>query len=373
MLRSFSSLLALVALLAACGDDAASTPLAVDDGGAGDSSVDGGLSSDAALRSDGSSSDAFSGDGGPCAVQRHSIASPDGSTLIAVDPAGVIYSVSKTAIYSFSSSAPSPKVLFAGPVWATASASTPQAITTSTHLYVPTDAGLLRFSTSTGTKELVSSELVYGGMVVEGAFAYYTNTNGEVRRLDLGSLPATSTIFAKQGLDYQNAYVAVAGTNLIVGDGNGVYMLPLGGGARTQLWSPAGKPPEYLYGFGGTSTHAFVSAFHFNSTHAGIGRLALDGSSGGAVDWFSNSGGDDYPFHGMPSQSNHAPLVAGGIVLAMQTGALQAKITLQRQPLPSGTACVFDTFAVTQVLNEAASGHTFAWADTTQVVWYDLP
>ena len=232
------------------------------------------------------------------------------------------------------------------------------------------DGGAMRISLASGAVEpLVSAPL--GGFALHGATAFFSDTNGDVRRLELAA-PATSTVAYHQGLDYQNGELAVDDTGVTIrGTVNGGHVLfrePLAGGARQSLFT---GPNEYFTGLAIDGRHAYVMAQHFNgSAHDGIGRVLLDGSSGGHMEWLT-ADGDHVAFNTQPGSGGPAPLTADSLIVSVMVAG-GSKAILKRVNKTTGATCQLpgDGVAIAYV----AGPQTFFWVGSDLALhWLLLP
>ncbi len=238
---------------------------------------------------------------------------------------------------------------------------------------------VFRISIADGTKEAVTTPSdLCGDLAFHEGVLFYTNTNGEIRAVDLtGSLPASGTIWAKQGLRYQNALLAAGESDLVVLGQNDamspdpvIYRIPFAGGSAATLATLAG---EYPSGLAVDGTHAWFFGTTFSGgTHNGVGRVPL---SGGDAEWIFTDEGLPFITTGDPFFANRVPLVQGSVILA--DSILADSVTnLVRRNAATGETCVLGTFdaAVSPASLIAAGGRVFAWYGRDPALhWYVLP
>lgn len=195
-----------------------------------------------------------------------------------------------------------------------------------------------------------------------------------MRHFDLAS-PASTTIAYKHDLEYQNAEIAVDASGLTsLGSANGEHTMfreLLAGGTRLSLYTAGG---EYLSELATDEAHAYFFATHFKlGTHDGVGRVALDGSSAGAIEWLTKP--DDHnTLTATGAQGGILPITADSVIVAV-IAAGETDVTLKRIDKKTGAECVLGTFptAAGPAITYAAGAHSFAWYGFDEKLhWYVL-
>ncbi len=243
-------------------------------------------------------------------------------------------------------------------------------------VYLAGSPGVVRINTATGQLETVISEQV-GDLLFAGTRGYLTNTNGEIRTFDLAAgLPATSTLFAKQALEYQNGLLAAGAQKLVIlgnqGGGHAIFSLPLAGGNRTVVLP--GTSAEYLSGLAADSSHAYFYGTHFSGgTHEGVGRLALDGSSSATIEWLTSS--NAIPTIGASFALNRVPLTSDSLIVSVLDSA-PGNAQLRRIRKTTLESCVLGTFPTAEApaVLTGAGPNLFAFYGRDKALhWYVLP